>query len=333
MAAAMAGLPGADGAVVRAAELTAFRITSLELRDPHLFVRFLLVLCEDATAGFNDEIETRITSDEDQDGHADLNLLFAFRPLDSESACGAVAAGEARCTMPLDTTSCSREPAQGLDLLVFENDSTATCLASLPGTTDHPYDPPVGPTPAPCFVTVTFDLRWAPFPVPIIMEDAQIAATYSGSPPTRLINGLVRGFVSEMQADAAILPESFPVIGGQPLSVALPGGRGNCAGHDDRDLGPDGVTRGWWLYLNFTAEPVPFTCNHPADLNTSCTADLDDLPTLQQCLSGTAADEADCVCPLADVNNDLFLDLRDYAAFQACASGPAGPVDPGCTGP
>lgn len=54
-----------------------------------------------------------------------------------------------------------------------------------------------------------------------------------------------------------LLPADLPVVGGQPLSILLPGGTGNCAGHDDCDLF-EGVT-GWWFYFEYVAEPVPWT--------------------------------------------------------------------------
>ena len=64
----------------------------------------------------------------------------------------------------------------------------------------------------------------------------------------------MRGFVSETDADNTILPAGLPIIGGLPLSALLPGGTGNCAAHDDRDM-LEGV-RGWWFYLNFSAERI-----------------------------------------------------------------------------
>jgi hypothetical protein len=47
-----------------------------------------------------------------------------------------------------------------------------------------------------------------------------------------------------------------PIVGGQPLSSVLPGGAGNCAAGDDRDV-LDAVT-GWWFYLNYPADEVPY---------------------------------------------------------------------------
>jgi len=45
-----------------------------------------------------------------------------------------------------------------------------------------------------------------------------------------------------------------PLIGGQPLSALLPGGAGNCAAGDDRDM-LNGEP-GWWFYFAIEAERV-----------------------------------------------------------------------------
>ena len=54
----------------------------------------------------------------------------------------------------------------------------------------------------------------------------------------------------------------FPVLQdawrrGQPLSILFPGGTGNCAVDDDRDTYE--AVFGWWVYLNFPADPVEWT--------------------------------------------------------------------------
>ena len=77
-----------------------------------------------------------------------------------------------------------------------------------------------------------------------------------------MVNGLLRGFITEADANATIIPATFPLVGGHPLSLLLPGGDPpgadrNCAGFDDRDT-YQGV-RGWWFYLNFPAVRVPWT--------------------------------------------------------------------------
>ncbi len=52
---------------------------------------------------------------------------------------------------------------------------------------------------------------------------------------TGFATGLMRGFLSEAEAATVLLPATLPIVGGQPITVLLPGGAGNCAAHDDRD--------------------------------------------------------------------------------------------------
>jgi len=77
-----------------------------------------------------------------------------------------------------------------------------------------------------------------------------------GPPPGSIEDGLLFGFLTEAAADTILLPADLPIVGGQPVSVLLPGGTGNCAAGDDRDTF-DGMS-GWWLYPDYRAEPVPF---------------------------------------------------------------------------
>ena len=109
---------------------------------------------------------------------------------------------------------------------------------------------------APCFATSEFalDIAFGSARFPLLAT--RIAGTYSGNPPTQIVNGLMQAFLPESAAAQAVLPASVLFVGGQTLSSILPGGAGCCSPSDDRDLGPDGVTRGWWMYANYTAQLV-----------------------------------------------------------------------------
>lgn len=78
---------------------TAFRLTDLDLRDPHIFVNFLG--CRDVTDtqlvgySFNSDTQTRIQTDGDSDGFLDLSHLIVFDPLDQSGAGGAMRFGRA----------------------------------------------------------------------------------------------------------------------------------------------------------------------------------------------------------------------------------------------
>jgi hypothetical protein len=93
----------------------------------------------------------------------------------------------------------------------------------------------------------------------IPLQDVQVGATYVGDPATNLINGEIRGFISETDANGIVIPPDIILVGGQTLSSLLAGGTGNCqVGQDDRDTGPGSVS-GWYLYINFTAHRVTWT--------------------------------------------------------------------------
>jgi len=243
----------------------AFRFADLDLRDPHVFVDF--IGCRDVTdnalVGFsvNGELQTNIQTDGDNDGLLDLSPTLVFRPLNqADAATTPVEVQFADCTAPMASTTCS--PSAIAPVAAMATTSlTMQCLGPIAGTT-RPYTPAITSSTMPCFstsaTTVTIDLSG----IPITLRDARVAATYSGTPATQLLNGLLIGFISEADANATIIPASFPLVGGKPLSLLLPGGDPpgpdqNCAAHSDKDMN-NGVP-GWWFYLNFRAARVPWT--------------------------------------------------------------------------
>jgi len=241
---------------------TAFRFDTLELRDPHVFVDF--IGCRDVTdtqfVGFsvNNEILKAIQNDNSSpaDGKLDLSPTAVFRPLVQTNATSTpLDFYFADCTAPIATTSCKPgtiAPAS----VTATNAATGTCLAPLANTT-HPYSPAITKATGPCFSTTTTTVTLTLAGIPITLHDARIAATYSGSPASKVVNGLLVGFISEADANATTLPASLPLVGGQALSSLLAGGSGACPNYSDKDV-DNGVT-GWWFYLNFTAPKVPWT--------------------------------------------------------------------------
>jgi hypothetical protein len=131
--------------------------------------------------------------------------------------------------------------------------SAGTCLDALPGTV-RPYNPAVTPSMAPCLVSDPISLSLTLAGIIVPLADVRIAATTPAGDPPRLVNGLLAGFLAEATADTTLLPADLPLVGGQPLSLLLPGGNGSCANHDGKDNRAGTV--GWWFYLNFTAEEV-----------------------------------------------------------------------------
>ncbi len=243
----------------------AFRVIDLDLRDPHVFVDVPGFGCVDFTddelplglgPSFNDSLQTAIETDGDFDGFLDLSLILGFRPFAETATDLRIDAGCGLCTEPLATTVCDWDREVAIPRTTTYDGLTAgTCLEALPGTTSG-YTPPVPTTVAPCVVT---DVGPVPIfilvldGVPIILDEGRLSGSLVGEPVFRLDNGLARGFLSEAVADTILLPGP---TGDIVLSSLLPGGSGNCAAGDDRDL-LDG-TSGWWFYLEQIAEEVTF---------------------------------------------------------------------------
>jgi len=141
---------------------------------------------------------------------------------------------------------------------VYASAVSGTCLTAVAGTLGSPAYAPALSTPAgPCFTTAAKSVQFDNAGIPVILEDAQYAASLTGGDPaTGLAAGLMRGFVSEAVANATVITN--PANPGQTFTLAslLPGGTGSCSTRNDKDL-HRGVS-GWWFYLNFTAAPVSY---------------------------------------------------------------------------
>ncbi len=240
------------------AQSTAFRYSDLDLRDPHVFVVASFLGCQDVTdanfTGFsvNGEIQTSIQTDGNGDGFLDASNLVEFLPLNQGQATNLIDSGSANCTAPMATTSCGPITPSGIagDAVLL---SAGQCLTPISGTV-RPYNPAITSSAAPCFTSPMANVPVNLGGIQVTLRDAQFAATFVGNPATSLSNGLLRGFLTETDANNTLIPASFPLVGGQPVSSILPGGQGNCAAHSDVDI-HNGV-RGWWFYLNFTAPQV-----------------------------------------------------------------------------
>ena len=243
---------------------TAFRLTDLDLKDPHLFTRVLFCLDVTNTAfgmdGVNPLIEDAITMDADGDGDLDLSFTTVMRPLDQTRMMTGMDVTFPDCTAPMSTTRCRADAMTTTVMSNANNQSSGTCLGALPGTTGG-YSPSIvtpGAGTSSCFVSDEEMLVLNLGGITVRLQQTRIAATYSGAPARSLVNGLIRGFITEAEAEATMIPSTIAVVGGMSLASLLPGGRGNCSRRDDRDRLSDG-TRGWWFYMNFSARAVPYT--------------------------------------------------------------------------
>lgn len=244
-----------------------FRVADLDLRDPHVYIDLGFPLgCRDFTdedlplapgSALNARIATSLTTDGDGDGRLDASLLLVFRPFDESAAGLRLDVQSGLCLAPAAGTSCAPDPQSVPQTARYDGVAAGVCLAPVAGTTYGPYAPEAPEPLAAGFASqaraLAFDLDGLAVP----LRAARLAASFLGTPVAQLDAGLWMGFLAESDADQIPLPADLPVVGGQPLSILLPGGAGNCAGHDDRDLF-EGIT-GWWFYFEYIAEPVSWT--------------------------------------------------------------------------
>ena len=227
---------------------TAYRLDTLNLRDPHLFAFGSI----DVTDTVNGQIATAVTTDGDSppDGLLDLSLVLVFRPVSPSSASSSGdAVISADCTAPVETTSCS-VGADSNDVAVTATNADNSCLQPIDGTTSG-YSPAVTTPGGRCFSTEPEDITVTAAGVSLVLHGVKIAAAYDGQdPPASFTDGLFYGFMTQADADATTLPADLPVVGGQPLSSLLKA--------EDQDTGPAGET-GWYFYFNYTATEVAFT--------------------------------------------------------------------------
>ncbi len=244
---------------------TVFRFSDLDLRDPHVFAPVPVVGCSDFTdqalpfglgPSFNEQLATSITTDGDGDTFLDLSLLHQFRPYDALAAGSRFDLAQGLCSAPAAGTSCAPDPSFVPRTTAYDGLAAGSCLAALAGTTSG-YTPAVAAVGLPCFVSQPANHSLPTGTLILPLRGLQLSATLGATPGDPFPAGLIRGFLRESDAASVLLPAELPIVGGQPITVLLPGGQGSCAAGDDRDLF-EGVS-GWWFYLAYTAEPVPWT--------------------------------------------------------------------------
>jgi len=237
--------PQPDAAIVAP---TAYRITSLAIVDPRLWVQSGPD-CADSSDYVNSAVAAQISS-------GDIDALIVFEPLSTAS--GTTTSAEL-VFGDCDVTHLNCSASAGnihAGLMATSLDSGA-CLDVVPGTLAHDPAPTIVSPTGPCFGATgdgaTLDLAG----LRLDLLQIRIGADRSTEVvPQSLTNGLLYGFVTKAEAASVIVP-GF----GTSLDHWLRGG-GSCAdgAADDRDTGPDSAS-GWYLYLTFTASRVSFTDN------------------------------------------------------------------------
>jgi hypothetical protein len=229
-----------------------YRTATLALRDPHFHDELFPGICSDITELFNGLIDSSLNNDDSGNGMLDASLILQLEPRGWPDGPGSLVLAEGQCTAPAETSACSvTEPGPST---WYESSADELCRAPIPGTV-RPYSTPVPTITGPCFATPPATIELALDEIVLELKAATVAGSWLAIGQGSISPGLLRGFLSEDDADAIIIPPEIDIIGGQPLSALLPGGTGNCAAHSDMDE-LDGVS-GWWFYFELAAESVP----------------------------------------------------------------------------
>jgi len=222
-----------------------FRLSTISVVDPTFIIPAPplppSVYCGfDATASVTNLIQGYVDGDGNGDTYRDLSLLLVQSSSDQVGTVTGTAAA-ANCAHA-DPSVCALVPSGFQPTLTF----------------NHPVGPcAVGSTTVSagvfgCFATASQSFPIALGPLTLSLEGAQTGAQYDGKPANNLVNGRLRGFLPKSVADATIIDPSTPLVGGQALSVLLRGPQ--CGALSELQVGPDGITQGWWVDLAYTAQ-------------------------------------------------------------------------------
>ncbi|WAS94367.1 hypothetical protein [Nannocystis punicea] len=243
----------------------AFRITSLELVDPHTYTfDTVLGVCTDSTATLNGFIAQGIAD-------YDVSNVLVLRPLDPKSAVVKLQYVSALCIAG-EPTNCTDRMVAGthtVDADAFNRDVGA-CGGTEANSLNQSYDAPPQPA-APCLVSETIPgtpVRLAAqtgmLPLDLNLVEVEIAAAYAvDGEPQKLVQGALRGFMPA--ATAMLAAGQANGISFVPWNV-LAGGAG-CqvdAMNTFSDIDNHGLYgQGVWMYFNFTAERVQWATDRP----------------------------------------------------------------------
>jgi hypothetical protein len=283
----------AGGAGTGGGPPTAFRFVTLQLISPRITMDVPFGGCQDVTQNcasvfggcVADSVSTNFANalnpTSAPNGTYSLHLIELFRPLSPAAASTPVELHRnAQCVEAPTPDSCGPAPVPNLATSNANNLGAATCFTPAAADvnaragTPAMYSPTANTVGAPCFISDAGNLTIPFLGIDLPLTNARVAATYWGSPPSSLVSGLIVGFLSEAAAADIILPATLPVLGGESLYQHLQAGNravsnsagttiadgcnvGGGAHEDDADL--DGTVRGFWFFLNFTADAVTWT--------------------------------------------------------------------------
>jgi len=239
--------------------ITAFRVTSLELVDPHFYAE-LGPSCNDITETVNTLITSSIRD-------YSLNALGLFQPLNLARGTNPTEIVFGGSCMPGTPDRC--QIGTGSTVATTANNmlpAAAVCLAPDASRLNPSYSGTVNTASGPCFVTdeQTFAVDFGA--ALINLSAAQMAGTYvGGSTPSRVVNGVIVGFLSETEAQSITFDATLPLVGGDTMYEHLAANRApgsaceTVAGFDVDDRDTFAGESGFWFYMNFEAERVDWT--------------------------------------------------------------------------
>jgi len=70
----------------------------------------------------------------------------------------------------------------------------------------------------------------------------------------------------------------------------------------------------------------------PGDMDGNGWIDSSDVTAFRLCMTGTAIEQTDPACELADIDDDGDVDMSDFAILQRCLTGTGEPINPACVG-
>lgn len=237
-----------------------FRITELQLRDPHVFAG-TTDITEQQVLGQSVNrtlIPDKLTKDADGDGAIDVSVVALLAPFDPTAAPGVMPTltfVNASCPVNGGASAACKPltGSKGLETTwTLEHRQSGNCLEPMQGTTSN-YQPAVTVPSGPCFLsTAGNDLTMDLGGIKIDVTAARVSASYQ-SQPAGLVKGLLAGFVTRAAAEAATLPnDAGPMVGGDSLSMYI-----RMRDYDE-SASPNGED-GFWMYLNFVAKPISYT--------------------------------------------------------------------------
>jgi len=243
-------------------EGAAFRVSRLEIVDPHLYLGALF--CQDATGFLNSGVSSAIEAHEanllllakDYDPDADTQTFLVYRDADCPQGADHCVLDDA--VLPTTFVAVNKDDGNCLDVQLSTVNPANVEMLNLPV--------------APCVTSPTASLQLElPGLDAVTLYMGKFSARYEpgDADPTALVDAILYGFIPK--ADAETLTYTFmdmvidfwSMIRGSDHPDACPvpmdGAPGSVPDVDTLDLDGDGPmppTPGVYLYMNFTAERV-----------------------------------------------------------------------------